>query len=161
MIRDNVAGSFKPKNRHPIEDATFVRDGSGQDNIKSAYSVCGDNQKLPINSVNVSDFTSLHKLNALTLQIGFANYHQHHPAPKVWRRMDSCDNFLPFWVKDFHLALAVGKFGKGDRDLVGDINWAIRFLCSVTNAFVKVAVMGRERAEKSGACILKGSTLSA
>ena len=161
MVRDNVAGSFKPKNRHPIEDATFVRDGSGQDNIKSAYSVCGDNQKLPINSVNVSDFTPLHKLNALTLQIGFANYHQHHPAPKVWRKMDSCDNFLLFWVKDFHLALAVGKFGEGDRDFVGDINWAIRFLCSVTNAFVKVAVIGRERAEKGGACILKGSTLSA
>ena len=77
--------------------------------------------------------------------------------------MDSCDNFLRFWVKDFHLALAVGEFGEGegDHDLVGDVNGTVGFLCPVTNAFVKVAVIGRERAEKGGACILKGSTLSA
>jgi hypothetical protein len=43
VVRDDVTGSFKPKDRHSVEDATFVWDGSGQDDIKSAYSVCGDN----------------------------------------------------------------------------------------------------------------------
>lgn len=64
--------------------------------------------------------------------------------------MDSCDNFLRFWVKDFHLALAVGKFGegKGDHDLVGDINGTVGSLRSVANAFVKVAVMGKEWVRK-------------
>jgi hypothetical protein len=57
----------------------------------------------------------------------------------------SRDNSLRFWVEDFRLAFTIRGFGKGegDHNFVGDINWAIRSLRSVMDAFVEIAVMGR------------------
>ncbi|MFA0736828.1 MAG: hypothetical protein OGMRLDGQ_003328, partial [Candidatus Fervidibacter sp.] len=45
----------------------------------------------------------------------------------------------------FRLAFTIRGFGKGegDHNFVGDINWAIRSLRSVMDAFVEIAVMGR------------------
>jgi hypothetical protein len=56
----------------------------------------------------------------------------------------SRDNPLRFWVEEFHLAFTIREFGegKGDHNFVGDINWAIRSLRSVIDAFVEIAVMG-------------------
>ncbi|MDT7893173.1 MAG: hypothetical protein RRA51_02540 [Armatimonadota bacterium] len=52
---------------------------------------------------------------------------------------------MRFWVEDFRLAFTIREFGKGegDHNFVGDINWAIRSLRSVMDAFVEIAVMGR------------------
>jgi hypothetical protein len=57
----------------------------------------------------------------------------------------SRDNPLRFWGEDFRLAFTIRGFGKGegDHNFVGDINWAIRSLRSVIDAFVEIAVMGR------------------
>jgi hypothetical protein len=52
---------------------------------------------------------------------------------------------LRFWVEDFRLAFTIRGFGKGegDHNFVGDINWAIRSLRSVIDAFVEI----RERSD--------------
>ena len=46
-------------------------------------------------------------------------------------------------VKVHHLALSVGQFGKGkgDHDLVADINGAVKGLCAVTEVVKEVFVV--------------------